>query len=380
MPMSTPRLLIISFSHIASDARVLKQVRHFAQKYDVTTCGYGPAPVEGVTHVPIPDSAGFRRWTRRDIALRRFSKIYWSMPAVVEAAKGLADHARFDAILANDIDTVGLALRLGPVHGVHADIHEYAPRQNEEILMWRLFDAPYVTWMCRRFLPRAASMTTVGQGIADEYHRVFGLDAGVATNATPMADLSPRPVNSEAFRLVHSGAALRNRRLEILVEAAERTTSPVSLDLFLVPSDPAYRRELQEMTATSTRVRVLPPKPYEELVGALNAYDVGLPLIPPTTFNYQWALPNKFFDFVQARLAVIIGPSPEMTRILTQYDLGAVTTDFSADALVETLDALTVESVTRWKAAAHAAAHDLSSEAQVAVWDGAIEKLLARSA
>lgn len=377
--MSTPRLLIISFSHIASDARVLKQVRHFAQKYDVTTCGYGPAPVEGVTHVPIPDSAGFRRWTRRDIALRRFSKIYWSMPAVVEAAQGLAGHARFDAILANDIDTVGLALRLDPVHGVHADIHEYAPRQNEEILMWRLFDAPYVTWMCRRFLPRAASMTTVGQGIADEYHRVFGLNAGIATNAAPRQEFTPGAAGAP-IRLVHSGAALRNRRLETLLDAAEATSTEVLLDLYLMPSEPEYLDELAAKAAGSARVRVLPPVPYAELLGVLNGYDVGLHVIPPTNFNNRWALPNKFFDYVQARLGMIIGPSPEMARILAVHGLGAVTHDFTAAALTEVLDGLNAEVVTRWKAAAHAAAHDLSSEAQVAVWDGAIEKLLARSA
>jgi hypothetical protein len=377
--MSTPRLLIISFSHIASDARVLKQVRHFAQKYDVTTCGYGPAPVEGVTHVQLPDSAGFRRWTRRDIALRRFSKIYWSMPAVVEAAQGLAGHARFDAILANDIDTVGLALRLDPVHGVHADIHEYAPRQNEEILMWRLFDAPYVTWMCRRFLPRTASMTTVGQGIADEYHRVFGLDAGIATNAAPRQEFTPEAAGAP-IRLVHSGAALRNRRLETLLDAAEATSTEVLLDLYLMPSEPEYLDELAAKAAGSARVRVLPPVPYAELLGVLNGYDVGLHVIPPTNFNNRWALPNKFFDYVQARLGMIIGPSPEMARILAVHGLGAVTHDFTAAALTEVLDGLNAEVVTRWKAAAHAAAHDLSSEAQVAVWDGAIEKLLARSA
>ena len=38
------KLLIISFSPIARDARVLKQVRLFTPKYEVTTCGFGPAP------------------------------------------------------------------------------------------------------------------------------------------------------------------------------------------------------------------------------------------------------------------------------------------------------------------------------------------------
>ena len=50
-----PRLLILSFSPIASDARVLKQVRLFAERYDVTTCGFGPQPHPDVEHVQVAD-------------------------------------------------------------------------------------------------------------------------------------------------------------------------------------------------------------------------------------------------------------------------------------------------------------------------------------
>ncbi|MEK8228005.1 hypothetical protein NKG05_20820 [Oerskovia sp. M15] len=39
-----PRLLILSFSPIVNDARVLKQVEEFREDYEVTTCGYGEAP------------------------------------------------------------------------------------------------------------------------------------------------------------------------------------------------------------------------------------------------------------------------------------------------------------------------------------------------
>jgi hypothetical protein len=53
--MSRPRLLILAFSRLVSDARVLRQVRLFAQGYAVTTVGYGEAPEGVVEHVRIPD-------------------------------------------------------------------------------------------------------------------------------------------------------------------------------------------------------------------------------------------------------------------------------------------------------------------------------------
>lgn len=376
--MTRPRLLILSFSDISADARVLKQVTYFADRYDVTTYGYGPSPDPRVRHLQLDDAYDIRRWSRSELILRRFRLMYWEQPGIKRAQADLGALEAFDVILANDVDTVGLALALKPSRGVHADIHEYAPRQNEEVAVWRLFIAPYVRWLCRRFLVGASSMTTVGQGIADEYKRVCGLRAGVVTNASPYVELTARPA-STPMRLVHSGASLRNRRLEVLVDAVKATSSDVTLDLYLMGNDPDYVAELRERAGESDRIRFREPVAYRDLITSLNGYDVGIHVIAPTNFNNRWALPNKFFDYVQARLGLIIGPSAEMQRLLETAGLGAVSEDFGADALTRVLDSLTVAQVDTWKAHADAAARALSSESQVEVWGEAIDALMNRA-
>ena len=115
-----PRLLILSFSPISSDARVLKQVRLFAADYAVTTCGHGPAPEGVVEHIAIPD----------ELAVWRYDRLQIANPAIAAARRLLAGR-EFDAVLADDVDAVGLALSL-PSRGVHADLHEYSPRQKED--------------------------------------------------------------------------------------------------------------------------------------------------------------------------------------------------------------------------------------------------------
>lgn len=376
--MTRPRLLILSFSDISADARVLKQVNYFSDKYEVTTCGYGPSPDSRVAHLRLNDAHGIRRWRRSDLILHRFRRIYWRQPAIAQATADLTARGRFDVILANDIDTVGLALKLDPSKGVHADVHEYAPRQNEELLVWRLFIAPYVRWMCRRFLPQATSMTTVGQGIADEYQRVYGVKSEVVTNAAPYAELAARPVGTP-IRLVHSGASIRNRRLEVLIDAVAATECDVTLDLYLMGNDPDYITELHERAAGSERVRFPEAVPYRQLIARLNEYDVGIHVIAPTNFNNRWALPNKFFDYVQARLGLIIGPSSEMKRLLDVHGIGAVTDDFGTDAVTRVLNTLTTNLVHEWKSHAAAAAYALSSDPQVEVWGRSIEALVKRA-
>jgi hypothetical protein len=377
-PSDPPRLLILSFSPIASDARVLKQVEHFASRYDVTTCGFGEAPDAPVTHVAVEPQSG-PPWRRRDLILRRFRSIYRGDPVTGAARRALADLPPFDVIVANDIETVGLALDLSPRHGVHADIHEYAPLLNEEVLIWRLAVAPYKRWLCRTFLTRASSVTTVGKGIADEYARVYGVRAEVVTNAAPWAPLKASGVG-ETVRIVHSGAALRNRGLEHTIQAVLGTEAPVTLDLYLVPNDPAYLRELRELAAQDDRIVFHEPVRYQELVATLNGYDVGVHVIPPTNFNNRWALPNKLFDYVQARLGVLVGPSAEMAAVVREHSLGVVAGGFEAQDIGRALLELSPDSVRRWKANAEASAHALSAEEQVAILDRAVARLLATAA
>lgn len=375
--MRRPRLLILSFSPIVSDARVLKQVRLFQDDYAVTTCGYGPAPDGVAEHIRIPDELVYWAYPKVALLTRRFSAAYWANPVVAHLA-GRLPRGGWDVVLADDIDTVPLALSLDAAGGVHADLHEYAPRLKEDVPRWRLFVAPFMRWLCREHVSRAQSVTTVGEGIAAEYAREFGIHAEVVTNAAPYADLSPRPTG-DPIRLVHTGAGRGDRHLELMVEAVRAVSRPVTLDFYLTPNDPAYLAGLAEQIASDDRVRLHPPVPYADLPRTLNEYDCGVFVLPPTNFNYRWALPNKLFDFVQARLGVIIGPSPEMAAIVERHDLGLVTLDFSAQSLTAALETLTSADVDGFKAAAHASAHELSSQHQVVGWRRAIDALAAQS-
>lgn len=368
------KLLILSFSPIASDARVLKQVNLFAGQYELYTCGYGPPPVGVHHHYEIPEHLPVWRWDRRALITRRYRTAYWRNAAIAFAA-AMLPVGEFDAVLANDADSVGLALSLKARRGVHVDLHEYAPRQKEEVRRWRLFVAPFVRWMCRTFVARAASVTTVGAEIATEYTRRFGFRPAVVINAAPYADLSPQPV-SAPIRLVHSGAGLRNRGLMLMVDAVAATSAPVTFDLYLTPNDPGYLAELAARVATIDGVTVHPPVPYSRLIATLNDYDVGLFVLPPVNFNYRWALPNKLFDFVQGRLGIVIGPSPEMARIVRERGLGDVSADFTAASLTSILDGLTPELIAQWKEASDGAARALAAENQTEGWDRAIRQLL----
>ena len=374
-------VLVLSFSPIASDARVLKQVELLREAHTVTTCGYGPAPDGVARHHEIPASSATTALDGRLITARAFLPAYAAMPAVAAARRLLRPSKEsFDVVLANDVEAVPIGLWLRPRGGVHADLHEYSPRLHEENPAWRRRIAPFYRWLCRRFVRKADSVTTVGRGLAEAYLAELGIAADVVTNAAPFAPLEPGEVpDGGRLRLVHSGAALRNRHLEVLVDAVASSSAPVTLDLFLMPNDPAYIDELRDRGAASGRVRVLDPVPYARLVETLHGYDLGVHVLPPVNFNNANALPNKVFDYVQARLGLVVGPTPEMAALAREHGVGVVTEDFTAEALAATLDALTPDAVRAFKAASHAAARELSAETQVQTWGRAVEALVAKA-
>lgn len=366
-------MLIISYSPLYRDARVLRQIRLLTPHYDVTTVGYGEAPEGVVEHVRIPDEIVYWHKDRRLLLARAYQRTYDSMP-VQRWLRERLPVGEHDVVLADDADTVPLAIGLQPRRGVHADLHEYAPRQNEESLPWRLVVAPYYRWLVRTWVTQAASVTTVSPGLAAEYRREFGIDAGLVMNAPPLAELEPTAVGA-SVRLVHAGNGVPER-LETMLAAMDLVRSEATLDLYLIDQATGYVPSLQRRYAGSDRVRIHDPVPTDEIVATLNAYDVGVYVLPPISFNFRYALPNKFFDFVQARLGLVIGPSPDMAALIREHDLGVVTPDFTAESFAAAIDALTPEKVAQMKAASHAAAPALCAEQQVSGWAEAIERLL----
>lgn len=382
MPEIRERLLVVTYTPIAREPRALKQIRYLRQHHDITTAGFGPAPFDDLPHIELEDAPPYR-WGILGrflylvlLGLRLYPLLsgFSRRDAIARARLGRQD---WDVVIAHDPQTMSMALTLSARLGVIADLHEYSPRQNEHSAAWRFLIAPYMRWLCRAKVTKAAAVVTVGQGIADEYRRQFGIESTVVINATPFQELAPQRVSSP-LRLVHSGVPAVQRRLEIMIDAVLQTSADVTLDFYLVDDDSPYMESLRERAAGSERIRFNRPVRYDQLVSTLNGYDIGLSIFAPTTFNLAWCLPNKFFDFIQARLGVIVGPSPEMERFVTEFGVGAVMKDFEASSLAQVLENLDAETVSRWKSASSDHARELSSESQSAIWGEVMAALTRR--
>lgn len=371
-----PRLLIVSYSNIESDARLRKQIDLFTSEYDVTVVGHGdPFDVDAELLLFPPADTKRTEQLRAGLLHARQYALAQKLEANNVAARRLLKGRKFDAVIANDIEPVGMVIDLFGADKVHADLHEYYPGLQDEDPAWVKLRQPYYRWMLANNASKAASVTTVSEGIAQRYVKEFGFGAGVVANALPFQDLQPSAVH-HPIPLVHLGAALPNRHIETMMRAAAATKTPLTFDLYLTGIGTPYYQSLRTLAEQlGDRVHLKEPLGRAELIPTLNTYDVGIHSLPATATNNRLALPNKFFDFVQACLAVVVGPTPEMARLVEKFNLGIVAGGFDEEDLVSALDQLDPDAIARWKHNSRDAAEELDVTKMLDNWSGPVKRI-----
>jgi hypothetical protein len=363
-----PTVLILSYSHLASDPRVNRQIRFLKDAYSVVCAGLGDPGLEDVAFLPLLGPQPCKRhtaWFNLALLLSgRYDRYYWRQPWVMDAL-GRLSAVRPRAVIANDADTLPLGLEVGGTAPVIFDAHEYSPLEYAERFEFRLLYQGYNTHICRKYIPRTAAVTTVCETIANRYRQEFGARPTLILNVPDYEPLAPRLAERDgrAIRLIHHGNAGPARKLELTIDLMDHLDERFELTFMLASPDLDYVDWLKRRAAGKARIAFRDPVPMRALAQVSNEYDLGVFLLPPVNYNYQYALPNKFFEFIQGRIGVAIGPSPEMAGLVERYDLGVVASDFTPQALAARLNALTWDDVKRYKLNADRVARQFSADA-----------------
>jgi len=349
-------------------------------KYAVTVLARQPLQMEGLAQTLTMDARGlFGVSSKNASSLQKvkalfvrlqmfFQKNYeglvWSSLGEPHEILSQLRAQGFDFIISHDCTLLPLAfaIKADSRAKVLLDAREYYPRNFEDQPLWRLFIQPVNKYLCKTYLPRCDHLFTVSAGLAREYEREYGVSPQVLMSLPAAQPMQPQPVCTEKIRIIHHGSASPSRKIEQMIAIMPYLDERFTLDLMLVGGG-AYDKKLRRMAAAAPRARMIPPVPMPQITTFLNQYDIGLFLVPPSNFNLKYTLPNKLFEFIQARLMVAIGPSVEMQKLVQQYDCGVVAADFSPQALAQKLNSLAPQEILRYKQNAHLAAAELNAEA-----------------
>lgn len=358
--MDKKKVLILCYGNLASDPRVQRQITALKPDYSIEVCAAGNSGINDIPFYRIYGNPRFSLARKMKRALwlftGQFELFFWDDYKKKLAAE--LSSKNYDAIIANDIQTLPLALRIAGEHSrVYFDAHEYHPKEWAS-LKWKLLYRPFIHYLCKTYIPKADSFSTVSESIADEYKKFTGIKPVMITNAGRYQELSPSSAQMPV-KLIHHGAAIPERKIEAMIEMMQYLPERFVLYLMLSPFNQKYLDKLKRKK--NNKVQFVPPVPSDKICMEINKYDVGVFLLPPVNFNYQHALPNKIFEFVQARLAIVTTPNPEMKNLINKYNLGKVSENYTPRSMAEAV-AEVAEKISYFKSQSHKYARELSAE------------------
>lgn len=280
----------------------------------------------------------------------------------------------YDLVVVENIEMLPFAVNNNSKK-ILCDLREFYPLEYENSFLFRLLESKFKIDICKKYLKKCDELITVSTGLINGYQKYFNLTPKLLMSTPNYFEISVKVNDGKNIKMVHHGAANIDRKLENMIEMFKYLDDRFYLDFYLVGNQ-KYINKLKEISKPYSKIRFLEPVPFNDIIPTMNQYDIGLYLLEPTGFNTEYALPNKFFEYIQARLMLAIGPSYDMKKIVEQYNLGIVSKNFDSKELAIELNKLSYEDILIYKENSNIASKELCYENESKKLTAILDKLL----
>ncbi len=378
------KVLILCSDNYHKQPRVIRTIQALQNYYDISVAGFSDAEghelkfIDLVKNTKLNKSITYSHFNKpfyiklpvsfyyKYIKQKQFYRpLYFEQQYWTTARKADLDQLNkydYNVIISHGIDTLPLALKIGNKKiPVIFNAHEYYPLEFEQDQHWKKTEGERAEYIIKKYLSQCAMMFCVSESIQNEYRKNANINSIVITNATSYKNLSVIKTKIP-IKIIHHGAAIRARQIEIMADMMDYLNGNYILHFMLVPTDKKYLEELKLTYGSKPRIKFIEPVSVSEIPLECNKYDIGLFILPPVNFNWLNALPNKFFEYVQGRLAIAVSPNPDMKYHVEKYNLGIVSENYSAESMAKKISELNINDIDYFKQNAHTYAMELSAE------------------
>lgn len=374
------KMLILTNRTLHNGPRMIREFATFQNDFEITAIGTTP-PLQAEIHFePISQFKPFFFTVINAICRRLYyNRIVNFVAEYYPALFQFIYSKKFDVVIIHDPTFLPLIQRLKKKINFVAvyNAHEYHPLEFEDKVGWTDTFGRYQFVLYKKYLSSIDLLVNVCEGIAGKCKAEFQKESIVIPNVAMMSEVKPTE-NSGIIKLIYHGAIMKSRNIEDMIDVVAQLGNSYSLDIMGMVSNgnEEYFESLKQYALKAGNTKFVNAVAFDQIITTINKYDIGLFLLRPNNFNYTHALPNKLYEFIQAKLAIAIGPSVEMKQVVDQYELGVVGDDFSASNLAEKIRGLTREDILRYKN--HAVAASLLENAAVysAKYLAQVKKLL----
>lgn len=269
-------------------------------------------------------------------------------------------------VIFHDYFTSKLAFELSEQHGAKTlfDVHEHAITQYSNEPGWLKLIAPIVRDIEEDAAKKADAIITVGEEIQKLLGEQYGEweKTNVVRSVSEFSNQSFRP-SSYPLKLLYSGAISPERGLTELVESMVGLQDRFTLTIKGPVTDPKFEVRLRELVTAlhlGQAVKLEAPCGYQQIVQHANTHDIGVFVQPNSSKHKLYTLPNKFFTYIAAGLALCVSDYPELARVSREWGFATLVDDCNPESIGAALGELSIETVDSLKKKALIAARDLN--------------------
>jgi glycosyltransferase involved in cell wall biosynthesis len=279
-----------------------------------------------------------------------------------------------DLLFSNDLDTLVpnfLVSRLKNIPLIY-DSHEYFTEVPE------LVGRPFVRSVWARLeqfiLPKLQHIFTVSLPIADAYAQKYGVCIRVIRNV-PMLSQAETMAPADPPVILYQGSVNVGRGIDLAIRSMQHLDGVV-LHIAGTGDVMDEMRRLAHHLGLEDRVVFLGRLPFDELATITRTASIGISLEESLGLNYQFALPNKLFDYIHAGVPVLVSDLPAMRDLVTEHGVGEVLSSRQPELLAQQLRRmLSGEQQQLWRANCATAAKKLNWREEVKEMDMVLKKL-----
>jgi len=256
----------------------------------------------------------------------------------------------------NEVDSwlVGIALKLLRGRVVVFDVHEHYPSTFARQHGPRFLTGVTEWLMCLAFRVLTPltdyfvfAKRTVAPDFPNSRDRAITVLNCASLDGARLDDPPPARETSEFVTAVHVGVFHRERGWPQLIEAMRLSKSPNLRVKIIGTCTDRSKDEFQraiESPDIRDRIEVIQWLPFSEMCRELEQSDIGLVLFQPGIQNHVFAMPHKMFDYMKARLPVIIPDfAVEVAPIIREAECGILLDPSDPRQIAEAIDRLVAD-------------------------------------
>lgn len=263
-----------------------------------------------------------------------------------------------DIIYLHSYEFYSLAQKLSRKHNapIYYDIHDFYPEINPNDQHSRLvmqWIKPYQIKIQNKLCRRADSIITVSNGLAKKCRDYFHCSEPIVIKNAHDSMLNEnnnfsllQKLNLEPGikKLVSMGNCKEGSNILALIQALEKL--PKEFHLIFIGAGYDHYYPYSSKAGLNGRLHFLNALPLDEIVPVLKQCDLGILPYFAYTYNYQYCLPNGFFQIIAAELPILFSNDvEEIVKLNQQFNFGKSVNLNDSQKLLDSIQEMLIPNV-----------------------------------